>query len=97
MLSGVGDLGGEGVDEIQRIGRGAHTQASSFDLLDDVEGHGPAGQVAREAYARPPAVHRESRVDPAEQGVKELLREPRVEVRQLQEPSACTRRWKLAA
>lgn len=28
---------------------GAHAQASSFDLLDDVEGQRPAGQMAREA------------------------------------------------
>jgi hypothetical protein len=49
-------LGGKGVNEIERIedllhesdariGRRAHAQASAFDLLDDVEGHGPRGQI----------------------------------------------------
>ncbi len=92
---GVGDLCGEGVDEIQRIedllhepgariGRGAHTQASSFDLLDDVDGQRPAGQIAREALGALEvvrrdgllAVHREPGVHPAQQRALELLREP---------------------
>jgi len=79
-----------------RIGRGARTQASSSDLLDDVEWHGPAGQVAREALGaldvlgryRLLAMHRESRVDPAQQRVKELLRQPLGAVQALEEATA---------
>jgi len=107
VLSGVRDLRGEGVDQIQgiedllhepgaRIGRGAHTKAAAFDLLDDVEGERPAGQVAREALGaldvlgryRLLAVHRKSRVDPAEQGVEELLREPLGAVQALEHAAA---------
>jgi len=94
----------------------ADPHASAVDLLDDVEGERPAGQIAREAFARLLAVHGESRVDPAQQRATELLREPlgavqalehaaaedlldelRVEVRELQAPSACTWEWKMAA
>ena len=60
MLSRVGDLGGESVDEIQRIedlvheagariGWGAHAQASAFGPLDDIQGEGTASQISGEA------------------------------------------------
>jgi len=57
-------------------------------------------QLAREALGalgvlgryRLLAVHRESRVDPAEQGVKELLREPLGAVQALEEASAASPR-----
>ena len=63
-----------------RIGWGPHTQASSFDLLDDVYGERPAGQIARQALGALEvvrrdgllAVNRESRVDPAQQAAGSL-------------------------
>ena len=42
-----------------RIGWGAHTQASAFDLLDDVAGERLAGQIARQALGALEVVRRD--------------------------------------
>ena len=41
---------------VRELGRGAHTQASAFDFLDDVDWERPAGQVAGEALGAVPAL-----------------------------------------
>jgi hypothetical protein len=70
---------GEGDRFGVRIGRGAHVHASALDLLDDVDRHRPAGQVARKTLGAVQALEHAAAED--------LLDEPRVEVRQLQELS----------